>query len=180
MLPSIGNIMSDIWDLIYGGVAVNGSTKRNTNFGWRTNGGSYYSGTGLRLIHTSNSALSYSVKEANTVIGALNTAHDIIGMIIAPTPLNKKAALYTESDIKNYCDKSNIYYSALDKKYYRVGVKYVWDTTDYNAYNPSNELTEPFIIPIEHYIEWPEPNNIYFTRSPVSAEYGQKYNYLLS
>lgn len=88
MLPSIGDTISNIWDLIYGGrttnTTINNTSIRNTDISWEdANLGSQKQG--LRLIKLENGTFSYKPAEVNTLAGCINTAHDIMGMIIHDT-----------------------------------------------------------------------------------------------
>ena len=67
ILPSIGNTISDVWDVLYG-------KERNLDIDWD----SY---KGLRLVHKDN-GFSYSTDEIETVAGCINSVHDLMGMII--------------------------------------------------------------------------------------------------
>lgn len=82
MLPSLGNTMSSIWDLIFGGRNTNktieNSFMRNTDIYWE-DGKAVPKRKGLRLAGYAN---GYNTTEVNTIAGAINSVHDLMGMII--------------------------------------------------------------------------------------------------
>ena len=91
-LPSIGNAISDVWDIVY-------SEGRNTNINWN----SY---DGLRLVHDEGSAgFSYTTEELDTVAASINSIHDLMGMIIVDNV----------SDVE-LADTDKIYYGDLGGK----------------------------------------------------------------
>ena len=88
MLPSIGNTIAQIWDLVYGGRKTNAeiakTNERNQDINWES-GRSLLDRHGLRLVHdpaVTGELNCYSKAEVDTVAGAINSAHDIMGMII--------------------------------------------------------------------------------------------------
>ncbi len=99
ILPSLGNTISDVWDLIYG-------QTRNQDIKWNST-------AGLRLIHENEDGFSYSVDELETLAGCLNSVHDLMGMIVK----EEKA----DYDATN-ADGDKIYYGEfkedLGKRYY--------------------------------------------------------------
>ncbi len=88
MLPSIGDTISSVWDLVYGGRDTNNqislTSLRNTDISWEdaSLGGQK---KGLRLFKLFNNKYEYQEPEVNTLAGCINTAHDIMGMIIHNT-----------------------------------------------------------------------------------------------
>ena len=90
MLPSIGNMMAEVWDMIYGGrelLNLNNQSqtkinKRNKDIKWE-NGTKYLSRLGLRLRDDNHNEL-YNTAAVETLAGCINTAHDLFGMIIVP------------------------------------------------------------------------------------------------
>lgn len=83
MLPSIGDSMAEIWDLIYGGRNLDPeATTRNMDVSWY-NAKAVSNKTGVRLINTVGPGqYTYNTKAASTVAGILNSAQDLMGMII--------------------------------------------------------------------------------------------------
>jgi hypothetical protein len=76
-LPALGNAISDMWDVIYGGFNHHGSNKRNKSIDWNNL-------SGLRLVKNLSGA-GYDFDEADvaTVAGCINSIHDLMGMIIS-------------------------------------------------------------------------------------------------
>jgi hypothetical protein len=60
MLPSIGNSIAGMWDIIYGDTELNHSTHRNTALDW-IDGSTYYRGSGLRLLELVDEGIKYNV-----------------------------------------------------------------------------------------------------------------------
>ena len=128
ILPSLGNTISDIWDLVYGtgiGNDENENDKsfaRLTDISWRS---TPITGEGqrLQLIQTNDeNSYSYHKADVETVAGAINSVHDLMGMIIVEgdTPEN------LDDFATNKASNNNIYY--FNNKFYRKAQK--------------NELTE--------------------------------------
>lgn len=169
MLPSIGNAVADMWDLIYGSEAVNGSIYRNKTISW-LNGSVYYRDNGLRLFPQADYGLGYDSAAVNTLAGAINSTHDLMGMIIRPRPEG-----YTGATDPNVADlsKSYIYYYPSEGKYYRRGTTYEWDTTDYTTYSETQKNQPPFLVEVEvgsgdgELQPWPNPNIRYYTVEPI-------------
>lgn len=108
MLPSIGDTMAEIWDLIYGGRNLDSkATTRNLDVSWY-NAKAVSNKTGIRLINTIGPGqYTYNTKAASTVAGILNSAQDLMGMIITDEiPENISTA-----------NSDYIYYDAVNKKY---------------------------------------------------------------
>ena len=82
MLPSIGDSMAKIWDLIYGGKEVNNGKVRNLDVKWY-DAKAVSNKQGIRLINTIGPGrYTYNKDAASTVAGILNSAQDLMGMII--------------------------------------------------------------------------------------------------
>lgn len=96
ILPSLGNTISDIWDIVFGEV-------RNQDIAWNST-------TGLRLSPKNEGAdagYSYNPgEEINTIAGCINSVHDLMGMIIVDDIDDPAAA-----------DYEHIYF--IDNKYYQ-------------------------------------------------------------
>lgn len=91
MLPAIGNSVAAMWDLIYGGRDTNleiaKTNLRNTDIAWEHARG-HLNRNGLRLTGGNSEANQYNAYnenfEINTLAGCINSAHDLMGMIINP------------------------------------------------------------------------------------------------
>lgn len=75
MLPSIGNTIAHVWDLVYGNEAVNGNVERNQDIQWNST-------KGLRLVEKLNETYSMNPNKVETIAGCINSIHDLMGMII--------------------------------------------------------------------------------------------------
>lgn len=98
LLPSLGNTICDIWDLIYGYNPDNRLRFRDIE--WKD------AETGEE-----NMELGGMTRDLSTVAGCINTVHDLMGMII--TTKNDETQLNEEWFNKNYIYKE-------DNNYYRI------------------------------------------------------------
>ena len=84
MLPSLGDSISHIWDIVYGGRNTNkmieNSSIRNRDYRWEDAKG-YLDRNGLRLTDYRNDN-PYNTAQVDTLAGCINSAHDLMGMII--------------------------------------------------------------------------------------------------
>ncbi len=144
MLPSIGNTISQVWDIVYGGRDTNNVIKqknrRNLDIEWEdANGGLGLRGLRLRGTY----GTQYDKKAVNTLAGCINTAHDLFGMIIAPR---------TEAQLGNIAELDNnvIYYNTDRQSYVRKHLTYDYtaiegqDSSVYNyeAVDPTEEMNQ--------------------------------------
>lgn len=91
MLPTIGDSIAKMWDLVYGGRDTNleiaKTNLRNTDIAWEHARG-HLNRNGLRLTGGDSEANKYNAYnenfEINTLAGCINSAHDLMGMIINP------------------------------------------------------------------------------------------------
>lgn len=93
ILPAFGNAVNDMWDIVYGkGVSEDGDIihsnikdrelNRLTFTDWE-DGISNQDTPRMRLIHDNGAdGFTYSQEEMSTLAGCINTAHDLMGMII--------------------------------------------------------------------------------------------------
>ena len=91
LLPAIGNMVSDAWDIIYG--YNKEDNKRYRDIDWKL------------VEETENFDIGGMTRDVHTFAGCINTIHDLIGMIVTkekPEPTrdeyNKKYIYMTESD----------------------------------------------------------------------------------
>lgn len=121
MLPSIGDTLAQIWDMVFGGRETNTEIKetneRNTDTAWE-NARANLDRHGLRLVNddayrNGYETDKYAVAEVNTLAGAINSAHDIIGMIITADDHS------TLMDNVDFLDEDRIFYDSKENKYYR-------------------------------------------------------------
>lgn len=91
MLPTIGDSIAQMWDLVYGGRKTNleiaRTNLRNMDIAWEHARG-HLNRNGLRLTGGDSEANQYNAYnenyEVNTLAGCINSAHDLMGMIINP------------------------------------------------------------------------------------------------
>lgn len=98
LLPSLGNTISDIWDLIYGYNPNNRLRFRDVE--WKD-----------AEADEENMDLGGMTRDLSTIAGCINTVHDLMGMII--TTKNDETQLNEEWFNKNYIYKE-------DNNYYRI------------------------------------------------------------
>lgn len=108
MLPSLGNTLAHVWDLVYGSEEQNGSLNRNLNINWDNK-------DGLRLvsINPEGNGYTYDTDKVNTLAGCINSVHDLMGMIIVTNNDN-----HVDLQDFNNIDLDKIYYQ--NQKYYRI------------------------------------------------------------
>ena len=136
MLPSIGDSMASIWDLIYGGRNLDPDAKtRNLDVSWY-NAKAVSNKAGIRLINTLGPGrYDYNPKAASTVAGILNSAQDLMGMIITDEQPEDEAS----------ANGDYIYYNKETQKYYFKHktfeyIEKIFENNripdDYNPYEP--------------------------------------------
>lgn len=111
LLPSLGNTISDIWDIIYGyGTKINAdessttvdNNKRFRDIEWKD------AVTGIEDINNKGGM----TRDLNTLAGCINKVHDLMGMIITD---KNNATLNEEWFIKNYIYKDGNNYYRIHK-----------------------------------------------------------------
>lgn len=113
LLPSLGNAISDVWDMVYG-------EKRNKNITWY-DGDDENREERLHLSHKEKDAyILHAPEEVETLAGCINSVHDLMGMIVVD-----KTGSTVDSLNNNISDLSvdKIYY--IDGKFYRKALKTV-------------------------------------------------------
>ena len=131
LLPSIGDTVADIWNVIYGGVdvskeeVIDGRTKykRNTIIQWE-DAKKVLAKEGLRLVKSQTSesnrgTFTYDTKAVNSIAGVLNSVQDIMGMIIAD---------YNPMDNIDKLNEDYIYY--YQGKYYYKKPTYTYEKVE--------------------------------------------------
>lgn len=100
MLPSLGDTVAKIWDLIYGGrdtnEAIRQTHKRNMDVAWE-DARKGQDRKGLRMVGT-QAFNGYNKTEVNTIAGCINSVHDLMGMIISKKTPKELAESITELD----------------------------------------------------------------------------------
>lgn len=121
LLPSIGDTVADMWDIIYGNKDINGGKKRNTVIRWE-DAKDVLAKEGLRLVRENdvNLGYTYNEDEVNTLAGVINSVQDIMGMIITDD-------YPAEVDTLN---ENYIYYDTTSGKYYYKRRTYTYTPAD--------------------------------------------------
>lgn len=137
---------------------------RNTNVSWvdgkiTTAGGEP---NGLRLIHQNDDSWSYSTGEVATVAGAINSVHDLMGMIITEVD-----TINSIEDIINIDNDAIIYYTGETKKVVLGNGDSVLDDPKYKTNASTGELelnymTTDYSITLEHNHYYIKGNRVRF------------------
>ena len=115
MLPSVGDTMAAVWDVVYGGRNIDpDATTRNMDITWY-NAKAVSNKQGLRLVESNGPGhYTYNPKNAATLAGILNSAQDLMGMIITDD-MPKDAEGNNDAEGAN---DQYIYYDSETQKYY--------------------------------------------------------------
>ena len=130
-LPSIGNAVSDLWDVMYG-------TNRNLDIDWGSTEGN-------RMVNLTDGGFSYEPEKTQTVSGAINSIHDLMGMIVEENvdleEANTEKIYYRSVEIENEGEmtKRTGYYIKVPKCEYE---DFPTDPDQIFHEVPSNELNE--------------------------------------
>ena len=115
ILPSLGNTISDLWDLAFGQV-------RNQNIDWNSK-------EGLRLspkLEGADAGYAYNPEEEiNTIAGCINSVHDLMGMIIVDN-----------IDDPAVADYEHIYF--INNKYYQKYPLYTYTPITEDEFNATS------------------------------------------
>lgn len=119
MLPSIGDSIAEVWDLIYGGRNIDpDATTRNLDVSWY-NAKAAIDKKGIRLINSVGPGqYTYEPANAGTVAGILNSAQDLMGMIITDEIPEDEASAngdyiyYNKETLKYYFKHKTFEYTA--------------------------------------------------------------------
>lgn len=155
MLPSLGDTLAQVWDLVYGDRAANEDynasqktrNKRNMNISW-SSANQEQDKSGLRLIKKeANGFYTYNPNKVNTIAGAINSVHDLMGMIIVggQDQNGKDTIVWPQDELQSFVDGLNDNYIYLkDNKFYRKHKTYEIDPIDSSTiknlkvYEPAN------------------------------------------
>ena len=164
MLPSIGDAISDVWDLVYGGrktsVDIQKTHKRNKDIEWY-DARAIQDRNGLRLVKDGFTYKMdggeaqgypknyYNTANVNTVAGCINSVHDLMGMIIQP--YNTYGAM-VKNIVNN--DDDTIYFDRTGNKYYRRDMKYTYTPLPASSYTYERiDLSEGEFKPDLYYVK---------------------------
>lgn len=160
ILPSIGNTIAKVWDVLYGGLEENESNIRDTSILWKE-GTLVPQGKGLRLLKRTDNGYYLDEKSINTVAGSINSVHDLMGMII-------KSIDSLPSDAASL-PKDYIYYVKDQFKFYRKHNEYAF-TNIANNDVPSHVYFKPTTLTtLDEFL-----NNCYFREETENG----RYNYI--
>lgn len=171
MLPTIGNTIAAIWDLVYGGQELSGGLERNLDVKWEKARASM-DRHGLRLVtdYDFDNHYNYQVDNVNTVAGVINSVHDLMGMIItSDTHDNLKANMELLDENRIYYDETNHTFNRKHKKYVydtETVIPYTYDPVDITA---TEWASGEYFIPSgsDHVLDTSiafDPNQQYFIR----------------
>ena len=164
ILPSIGNSVAQMWDIVYGNKEINNSDERNTAINWK-DASIISNDEGLELIKETSKGYGYEPNEVETLAGAINSVHNLMGMIIA-----EKDSL-SDSDIQDL-NEDYIYYLTDDKKFYRKHKTYTFGNSNISySGNIASRFTQVSLS------NWPSNNTQYFYSDTVRNN--SKPNYIL-
>lgn len=164
ILPSIGNSIAQMWDIVYGNKEINDSNERNTAINWK-DASIIPNDEGLELIKETSKGYGYEPNEVETLAGAINSVHNLMGMIIA-----EKDSL-SDSDIQDL-NEDYIYYLTNDKKFYRKHKTYTFGNSNISyTGNIASRFTQVSLS------NWPSNNTQYFYSDTVRNN--SKPNYIL-
>ena len=127
MLPTIGDTIAAVWDLVYGDETVNDGLIRNMDISWES-ARADLNRRGLRLVNDYNfdGYYTYQTKNVDTIAGAINSVHDLLGMII--TSANHDELL----ENINSLDANRIYYDKDNHTFNRKKLLYTYTEIDNN------------------------------------------------
>lgn len=175
MLPSLGDTVAKIWDIIFGGRDTNSaiatSHKRNTDYFWE-DARKGLNRHGLRMVGT-EIFNGYNKAEVNTLAGCINSTHDLMGMIISslrPEDLYNNLEELDDDYIYHVAESS---YEELPENkelaeiwnqrgkylYKHKGYKYI-EAKDVFQYKPVTPSDDNFDISL-YYVESPKNSGNY-------------------
>lgn len=143
MLPSIGDAISDIWDIVYGGRDTNTIIKntdyRNLDINWEYANG-VVERQGLRAVLDDNG--HFNDKNLNTIAGCINTVHDMLGMIVVEKSDSLDISKYEDGYIYQFNDGS--YRRKVTKYSYTKELTYTYSSVSLNelTYAPGHYYTK--------------------------------------
>ena len=194
MLPALGDTVAHLWDLVYGGRHTNleiaKTNKRNTDIAWEHARG-HLNRNGLRLTGGDSEANKYNAYnenfEINTLAGCINSAHDLMGMIINPDTADNLVTNLKDLNMNQifYVKPAEALATSEEAKdlLAKAGGKYVMKALTY-YYEPlaDDEYTYEEVIPndtefdkTQYYVEDPVGSGNY--RPATNDDNGPFYSY---
>lgn len=116
ILPSLGNAVADMWNIVYGPGDEYNSYKRNTDIQWD-------SLDGIRLA-TTETGYQYNTNNIETLAGCINSVHDLMGMIIDEKPNNAAEA-----------EDNRIYWDNSQENFVRKKKQYIYEEIPFESYD---------------------------------------------
>lgn len=174
LLPSIGDSVAKMWDIVYGTEEINQSTRRNMTIDW-SEGSIIPNLSGLRLVTKAETGYGFNRRNASTLAGAINSVHDLMGMIIREVPVLKSGeASWGKVDALN---EDYIYYLPAVGQYTRKQKQYEYlplnapeiEGEEPPAFEFNKEerflegvmFDENWVLPhTKYYLDFPESNPI--------------------
>jgi len=155
LLPSIGNSIAQMWDIVYGNEEINGGKNRNLAINW-SQGSIVPDTTGLRLVTRTEKGYGYNKEQVSTLAGAINSVHDLMGMII-----QDKDNIEPESANVYDWNEDYIYYLTNKERYYRKHKSYAFESPPAD-YEPFTKVSmQEWAIPHSYYYLDYIPSNPY-------------------
>ena len=147
ILPSIGDSIAEMWNIVYGDEIDNNGTKRNTDVNWDST-------DGLRMVNVSEdgNGWTYDPDKVETLAGGINAIHDLMGMII----VDKNDLSETNIDELNL---DGIYYDKATGTYNRKVKDYEYTEIENKNAKPYGEETK-VTLTVDTY----KPNTYYFNQ----------------
>lgn len=152
MLPSLGNSIASMWDLVYGGRDTNEkiakTNLRNLDIAWEDAANAPHR-EGLRLVNADSTENGYELTdlEANTLAGCINSVHDLMGMII----VDNADDIVTDSNMDEI-DPDAIYYYPNSNTFKRKHEGYTYKEVVYD-YVPVLNVSAKDYKPNYYYLD---------------------------
>lgn len=138
ILPSLGNAVADMWNIVYGEGNEYDGYKRNTDISWN-------SLDGLRLA-TTKDGYQYDVNNIETLAGCINSVHDLMGMIVDDKPVDAQ-----------FAEDNRIYWDSQKQIFVRKKKQYEYNELPFEAYNHSlidkKDINENNYLPYTYYFK---------------------------
>lgn len=134
MLPSIGNAIAEVWNIVYGDEELNKGRDRNLDIEWGST-------EGLRAVTPLPDGYKFDPHKTHTIAGVINSVHDLMGMII-----QSEEKYFTQAEIDDL-SLGSIYYFENDGTFRRKHETYEYTEVEY-IYRPiSSQEVEPIYRP---------------------------------
>lgn len=135
ILPSLGNAVADMWNIVYGPGDVYNDNRRNTDIQWD-------SLDGIRFA-TTQTGYQYNTNNIETLAGCINSVHDLMGMIVDEQPVN----ILEAEDNRIYWDEQKEIFSRKKKRYNYQEIPY-----EAYYYEEIQNVNEENYLPYTYYL----------------------------